>query len=287
MGIAALVAATFFFAAQDAITKHLMGSLTAPQIVCVRFFFFSLFAVAFAAHRCGLRRAIRSRHLILQWSRGFLIAFEIMVFAIALSELGLAKMHSLFAAFPLIVTVMSIPLLGEHVGWRRWIAVTIGFVGTLIILRPESGGYSLHTLLALLAATMFALYNVLTRRVRRDRFETSLLYFGVGGFVGALMFAPFYWQPIDADSSFWLAVISVTAIIGHLFLIKSLELAPAALLQPFNYLVLVWALIIGYVFFGERLPISTLAGAALVTGSGIFIALREYQLIRQARANAR
>ena len=285
MGIAALVIATFFFAAQDAITKHLMSSLAAPQIVCIRFFFFSLFAIAFAARRCGLRRAVQSRHLALQWARGFLIAFEIMVFAIALSRLGLAEMHSLFATFPLIVTVMSIPLLGEQVGWRRWIAVVVGFCGTLIILRPDGDGLGAYTLLALLAATMFALYNVLTRRVREDRFETSLLYFGVGGFAGALLFAPFHWYPMEPQATFWVAVLSGIAILGHLFLIKSLELAPAALLQPFNYLVLVWALVIGYVFFGELLPVSTLIGAALVVGSGIFIARREYRLLR-ARADA-
>ena len=278
-GIGILVIATFFFAVQDAITKHLIVSLSVFQIVAVRFFFFALFAVIFAARRVGLRAGFRSTNPPLQVFRALLITAEISVFAVTIQFMGLAEMHALFACFPLLITALSVPLLGEDVGWRRWLAVFVGFLGTLIIIRPGLGVFNPWSLGALSAALMFALYNILTRRVsRQDSFETSLLYFGVVGFISAGVFAIFIWKQPDGLESMLLLAISIAAIVGHLCLIKALELVPAVILQPFNYFVLVWAIILGYLLFGEVLDPVSLAGAAIVVGSGVFIARREYRL---------
>ena len=280
-GIGILVFATFFFAVQDAITKQLIQSLSVFQIVSVRFFFFALFAVVFAARRTGLREGLRSASPLLQVVRGLLIMAEISLFAVTIGHMGLAEMHALFACFPLLITALSVPMLGEHVGWRRWIAVALGFAGTLVIIRPGAGVFDPWALGALGAACLFAIYNILTRQVsRRDRFETSLLYFGIAGFLGSLVFAVFTWQTPEPLESVLLLAISVTAIIGHLCLIKALELVPAVILQPFNYFVLVWAIILGYLLFGEVLDPVTLVGAAIVVASGVFIARREYRLER-------
>jgi len=174
------------------------------------------------------------------------------------------------------------------VGWRRWVAVMVGFVGTLIIIRPGNGELNPYALLVLATVVMFAVYNLLTRKVSRvDPFETSLLYFGVVGFSVSLLAIPFYWQPVDADQTAWLLAISVTSIIGHLLLIKALELTPAVILQPFNYFVLVWAILIGYLAYGEVLDTIAMAGAALVVGSGIYIARREYRVTRLAKRRPR
>lgn len=278
-GIGILVFATFFFAIQDAITKHLIVSLSVFQIVAVRFFFFALFALIFAARRVGLRAGFRSGNPPLQIFRALLITAEISLFAATIEHMGLAEMHALFACFPLLITALSVPLLGEAVGWRRWLAVCIGFIGTLIIIRPGLGVFNPWSLGALSAALMFALYNLLTRRVSRyDSFETSLLYFGVVGFVSSLVFAVFVWKQPNGLESLLLLAISITAIVGHLCLIKALELVPAVILQPFNYFVLVWAIIFGYLLFGEVLDPVSLAGAAVVVASGVFIARREYRL---------
>ncbi|WP_424946166.1 DMT family transporter [Candidatus Spongiihabitans sp.] len=278
-----LVIATLFFAWQDALTKHLVQTLPASQIVAVRFFFFALFALVYVGRgtdiKGGIAAAFRSQRPWLQIARGLLLSGEIIMFAYAIQFLGLAEMHTLFACFPLLITALSVPLLGESVGWRRWLAVMVGFIGTLIILRPDSGVFQPAALIALASALMFAVYNVLTRLVSRyDSFETSLLYLGVVGFAGAMLIAPFYWRPLAAAEAVWLLVISTTSIIGHLLLIKSLALAPAVILQPFNYFVLVWAIIIGFLLYGEVLSLTTLLGTGIVVGSGVFIARREYKL---------
>lgn len=276
--------ATLLFASQDAITKHLTQTLDVVQIINIRFFFFSIFAIAFALRQNGLKAAINSSAPGLQIFRGLLICAEIALFAYTLRYLGLAELHAIFACFPLIVTLLSVPILGEAVGWRRGLAVFVGFLGTMIIIDPGAGVFSLFALLGLSCALMFALYNLITRKVSRvDSFQTSLLYFGVIGFLASLLVVPFYWQTPNQHEVFWLLVISVTGIIGHLLLIKALQLTPAVILQPFNYFVLLWATGIGYVIYDEVLPIQTLAGAAIVVASGIFIGYREYQLHQRGR----
>ena len=117
----------------------------------------------------------------------------------------------------------------------------------------------------------------------QNRFEASLLYFGIAGLIGSLVVAPFYWQTLNSDYVFWPGVISITGIIGHLLLIKALQLAPAVILQPFNYFVIDWAMIIGYFVYDEALDKQTLAGAAVVVSSGVYIARREYIVARRAR----
>jgi drug/metabolite transporter (DMT)-like permease len=287
-GIIALVVATLFFAAQDAITKHLTQSISVAQIVTIRFFFFSLFAIVFASRSMDIKLAFRSTRPKLQVLRGLLICIEIALFAFALQHLGLAEMHAIFACFPLIITALSVPFLGESVGWRRWMAVGLGFIGTLIIIRPESGSLSPYAVIAMTCAFMFAIYNLITRKVsRHDRFETSLLYFGVVGFITSLAVVPFYWQTPTSDQAFWLGVISVTGIIGHLLLIKALQLAPAVILQPFNYFVLLWAMIIGYSVYGEVLQTYKIIGATLVVFSGVYIARREYVVAKATHKRMR
>lgn len=275
-GVLATLAATALFACQDAITKHLTSSLSVAQIVFVRFFFFALFAVAFAACKGSVRLALITHCGVLQWLRGLLIVVEIGLFAVALRHLGVAETHVLFASFPLMVTALSVPLLGESVGWRRWLAVVVGFAGTVLILDPGAGVFKPEALVALAAALLFALYNLVTRRTgREDRLETSLLYFGVVGLLASALVAPFFWQPVRTADLGWLGVLTLTGICGHLLLIKALQWAPAVVLQPFNYFLLVWAIGVGFVVFGEVLTLRELIGAGIVVGSGLFIAFRE------------
>ena len=283
-GIIALVIATLIFAAQDAITKHLTETLEVAQIINVRFFFFALFAIAFAMRNIGLKIALKSAVPGLQIFRGLLICSEMALFAYALHFMGLAELHTIFACFPLIVTLLSVPILGEAVGWRRGLAVFVGFIGTVIIINPGSGVFSPFALMGLSCAVMFAIYNLITRKVSKvDSFETSLLYFGIVGFIGSSMVAPFFWQALNQNEVFWLLIISVIGIMGHLLLIKALQWTPAVILQPFNYFVLLWAMIISYVIYGEILAAQTLVGAALVVASGVFIGHREYKLNKRAR----
>jgi drug/metabolite transporter (DMT)-like permease len=122
---------------------------------------------------------------------------------------------------------------------------------------------------------------------RQDSFVTSLLFFGVVGFISSAIVLPFFWEPLENREIAWLLAISAVSIASHLCLIKSLELAPAVILQPYNYFILVWAMIIGYSFYGEVLQTTTLVGAAVVVSSGIYIGFREYRVALQEKRRVR
>ena len=277
-GITLMALATLIFAVQDATTKTLTVTLPVGQIVFVRFAAFFLFALLFAHRGDGIRVAARSAAPARQVVRCLLMCSEIALFVFALRILGLAEIHALFSCFPLIVAALSVPMLGERVGWRRWLAVIVGLIGTLLILRPGSAVFDPYALIPLVCAVIYALYNLLTRQVsRHDRFSTSLLYFGAVGMLASLPFALLGWQAPTSHEWLFLGALCLTSISAHLMLIKALELTEAVVLQPFHYLILPWAMLIGVFVYGERLDAATLAGAAIVVGSGVYVAWREYR----------
>ena len=277
-GIGLMCVATLIFSAQDAITKQLSTQLPIAQIVFVRFAAFLVFALVFAWSTSG-GLALRSRVPRVQLLRCLAMCSEIALFAYGLRFLGMAEMHALFACFPLFVAALSVPLLGETVGWRRWMAVGVGFVGTLIILRPGADVFDPLALIPLVCAVIYAVYTLLTRRVSRsDSFATSLVYFGLVGTVAAGSVAVWQWQPVQGQAMWLLGALCLTSVTAHMMLIKALQLTEAVVLQPFHYLVLPWAMIIGYLVYQERLDALTLLGAAIVVGSGVYVAWREYRL---------
>ncbi len=272
-----MVFATFVFAAQDAITKSLTATLPVGQIVFVRFVAFLVFALVFAARGTGVRTALRSSVPRLQVLRCTLMVSEIALFAWALRYLGIAEIHALFACFPLVVAALSVPMLGERVGPLRWAAVGVGLAGTLIILRPGSAVFDPYALMPLGCAVIYALYNLLTRRVSKvDSFATSLVYFGLVGTLASAVFAAVQWQPVSSVDAWKLGALCATSVTAHIMLIRALQLTEAVVLQPFHYLVLPWAIVIGATVYGERLDAVTLIGAAIVVASGTFVAWREY-----------
>ncbi len=280
-GIMLLIIATFVFAVMDAFTKQLTHLVPISQILFVRFLAFTAMALVIASTRTGVRSALRSAVPYRQVFRVLIMSFEIGLFAYGIRFLGLAEIHAVLACFPLIITALSVPMLSESVGWRRWAAVSCGFVGTLIILQPGSQIFNPYALIPLACAFLYALYNLLTRQVsRHDRFETSLLYFGLIGLLGSSAIALFQWQAVTANAAWLLLAVSITSVIAHLLLIKSLELAAAVVLQPFNYLILVWAILLAYLIFGETLSGVEILGVAIVVGSGIYIGYREYALAK-------
>jgi drug/metabolite transporter (DMT)-like permease len=275
-GIALCLVSLFMFASQDAVTKFLVADYEAAQFVMIRFWVFAFFATALAIKRLGLRRMFVSKRPFLQIGRSLLLVVEIVLFASGLRYLGLADMHASFTTFPLLATAMAPFILGEHVGWRRWSAVAAGFVGAMIIIRPGMGVFQPAVLIPLLAAFMFALYHVLTRLVsRHDHAVTSLIYVG---WVGAMVTTPFglaAWQPPTPQGWLLMGVLSVTGLFGHMLLILALECAPSSALQPLNYLLLIWAMLMGFVVFGDLPDLITVVGASVIVGSGLYAMFRE------------
>ena len=264
LGVVLCLTALFVFACQDGVTKVLIRDYSVAQIVMVRFWVFAAFAVVFVSMRGGVAAATRSRRPMLQMVRSLLFVGEIALFAFGLHYLGLAESHALFATFPLIATALAIPILGEKVGWRRWIGVAVGFVGALVIIRPGLGLFQPAGLIALACAFCFALYSLMTRLASfRDSFETSTLYMAVIGCLAATIVGLPLWRAPDANGWGLLVLISILGTFGHMLLVKALQYAPASLLQPFNYTLLVWASLIGFAVFEEIPDLWTVAGAGL------------------------
>lgn len=160
----------------------------------------------------------------------------------------------------------------------------MGFLGTLIILQPGTELFNPYAILPLFGALLYALYNLLTRQVsKHDSFATSLVYFGIIGTLSSGVFAISQWEAVDTNASWLLLCLCATSVVGHILLIKALQLTEAVVLQPFQYLILPWAILIGYVAYGESLDLITLLGASIVVGSGVFVAYREYVNVRDTK----
>ncbi|WP_421592673.1 DMT family transporter [Shinella sp. M27] len=274
------------FAGQDAITKYLGDRYPALFITMIRFWAFALFVSGFAASSPGgLRRAIRTRRPWLQISRGLLLVAEIVLIVFAYVHAGLAMSQSIFQATPLIITILSIPLLGEAVGWRRGTAVLVGLIGVLVIINPVNVHFDRSLLLPLGASVLFALYSIATRAVsREDSAVTSLFYAGTAGAVAISLIGPFYWTEVIASDWFALAALCICGTLSHYFLIRAYGLLPAAEIQPVTYFQLVLNVILAVTLFNEIITLNMVIGAAIVVGAGLFTIWREHQLARRASA---
>ncbi|MFN7223437.1 MAG: DMT family transporter [Paracoccaceae bacterium] len=277
LGIWLMIATTFVFAIQDGLSRHLAGTYNVWMVVMLRYWFFAAFATAMAARAPGgLRAAVRSNRPKVQMFRGVLLALEICVMVIGFVALGLVESHAVFATYPLLIAALSGPVLGEKVGWRRWAAIGIGFVGVVIILSPGSGVFSVEALIPLAAATMFALYGLLTRYVGRvDAATVSFFWTGVGGAVVMTAIGIWHWEPMTPYDWGFMAMLCCTAALSHWLLIRAYEVAEASAIQPFAYLQLVWASGIGLWVFGETLRTNVAIGAAVVVAAGLFTLWRQ------------
>ncbi|MFA5539713.1 MAG: DMT family transporter [Gemmobacter sp.] len=279
LGIWLMIAATIVFALQDGISRHLGGEYNVMMVVMVRYWFFAAFVIAIAARqRGGLRAAVRTRYPVLQITRGLLLAAEICVTVVAFVLLGLVETHAVFICYPLLVAALSGPVLGEHVGWRRWAAIGVGFIGILIVLRPGVAVFSPYALIPLLAALMFAVYGLLTRYVARgDSAGVSFFWTGTTGAVAMTLAGVWFWEPMSGPDWGWMAVLCCTAVLGHFLLIKAYAVAEASAVQPIAYLQLIWAAALGVTLFGEVVTANVAIGAAVVSGAGLFTLWRARQ----------
>lgn len=276
LGIWLMVATTFIFSIQDGISRHLAGEYNVYMVVMVRYWFFAAFVIAIAGRKAGsIAAAARTEQPLVQGLRGALLAAEIMVMVGGFVHLGLVESHAVFACYPLLIAALSGPVLGEHVGWRRWSAIGVGFIGVLIILQPDAGVFSPFAVIPLIAALMFALYGLLTRFVaRRDTAATSFFWTGTVGAVLATAIGVFHWQAMTGPDWIWMAILCVTGAFGHYLLIKTYEVAEASAVQPFAYLQLLFASSMGIVLFGETLRPNVALGAVIIVAAGIFTLIR-------------
>lgn len=280
LGIFYMVSVTIIFALQDALSRHLAGSYNVWMIVTIRFWFLSIIVTSVAAHlgkkNGGIKPVIRSTKIKTQIIRGLLLITQISIMQTSFVLLGLIQSHAVFATSPLIIAALSGPFLGEKVGWRRWSAIAIGFIGMLIILEPGRGIFSPLAFIPLAGAGVFALYSLLTRHVSQsDNALTSLFWASVVGTTAISAIGIWHWQEMALYDWGFMLILCVAASASHWLLIRAYEIAEASALQPFSYLQLVWAAILGMAFFNETLKMNVAIGSGIVVLAGLFTLWRQ------------
>ena len=279
LGIWLMVATTFVFAMQDGLSQHLASEYNVLMVVMIRYWFFAAFVMFVASRRAGgLRAAAATSPPWLQGFRALLLAAEICVMVLGFTYLGLVESHAIFACYPLLVAALSGPILGEQVGWRRWTAIGVGFIGILIILQPGFGVFSPLAIIPALSALMFALYGLLTRyAARKDSAATSFFWTGTVGAVFMTLIGIWFWEPMVPIDWAMMALLCVTGATGHYLLIKCYDVAEASAVQPFAYLQLPFAASLGIMVFGEAIRPNVVFGVSLIVGAGLFTLWRQRQ----------
>ncbi len=288
------VLAVTIFASQDGISKYLGEQYPPIFIGMIRYFAFAGFAVALAARSPGgVRAAARSKRPWIQCFRGVLLALQIVVAIQAFATVGLIQSQAIFASGPIFVALLSMPVLGERVGWRRWLAIVVGLVGVVILLNPgavgdAAGSLGWSTLWPLGGAVMMGFYAVTTRLAgREDSSMTSFFYTGVVGMVVLTAIGPFFLASPSPGDWVWIGILCLTGMSSHFLLIKAYEHLDAVAVQPIGYLQLVVGAFIGVFVFGESLHLNLVLGAGIVVAAGAFTVWREHVVARRKAADAR
>ena len=269
-----------FLPVMDGFAKYLSDDLPILQITWARYFFTVafVFPIMLFFYKKQLVWSDKPR---LQIFRGLILLSANICFFYAISVISLAKALTLAFIAPLIVTAFSPILLGEKVGFRRWTAVAVGFIGSLIVIRPGFLEFNLASMAALATGFFYGFYLIITRKLSTS--DNPLLTLLITGMVGALLVSliiPFYWVKPSLNQWSLMAGIGVFACIGHLFLILSLKYADASKLAPLGYTEIIPNVIIGYYFFNELPDNWTYLGLFIIVLSGLYISRREYHLSR-------
>lgn len=287
-GILFAVTATLVFGIQDAVAKVLVQDHSPFQITMLRYWAFAAFSLFLVARQAPLRQALRSRAPVLQVVRGALLILDIWLFAFAVRTVPLAELQAISLVYPLMVTLIAIPLLGEKVGSFRFAAIGVGFAGAMVIVRPGGLPLDWGVLFAVLSSACYALYVVLTRRVSRlDSTPTSMVYVALVGFVCSTGVGIFFWGPLEGEALLLVAIVMSTTCIAHSLMMAALSMAPASALQPFSYVSLPWGIVLSYLVFGHLIDPVSLVGAAIIVGAGLVVMARERRLsrLRSGRTN--
>jgi drug/metabolite transporter (DMT)-like permease len=276
IGIGLMSGAVACFACLDAMAKYLGGHIDPLQVVGMRFISAFLLALIFSnpLSHPGLLRATRPG---LQIVRGLMMLSTTIFNFLSFRYLQLDEALAILFSTPFLVAILAGPLLGEWVGWRRWIAIVVGFIGLLVVIRPGLGGMQWAALLSVASALFYAGYAIATRMVmRHDTSETTLFYANLVGVVVMVPVLPLVWSapPSALDLGLLLAV-GAFGSVGHYLLILAHHRAPASVLSPFMYTQLLWATMLGYLVFANVPNRWTLAGAAIVVASGLYLLYRE------------
>jgi drug/metabolite transporter (DMT)-like permease len=273
-GIGLMLAGISLFSINDALGKWLLDTYSVAELLLVRSVV-ALMLMAPFIRRAGIAAFATAPRRGLQIARVVLSTLEVVMFFWAVSYLPLADTVTFYLAGPIYVTALSVVLLREQVGWRRWTAVLVGFAGVLLALRPSAATFTLPALIALTGSIFFAASMIVTRMLR----DTSNTVLVTGQIVATLLFggvaAPFAWVMPSALDFALLSLFGAVSILALACVNLSLKLAAASVVVPYQYTLIVWAIMLGYVVFGDVPDLLTLVGAAVIIAAGLYIFWRE------------
>ncbi|MGH6891542.1 MAG: DMT family transporter [Dongiaceae bacterium] len=283
-GILFLLGSGLVFTILDSLAKETSTLIPVLQVAWGRYVFHVVFlpfyagrpasGPAWAAKRWS--RMFATKHPWLQIARSLLLLAATLFFFGAVSYVPLAEAQAVAFIEPLLITGIAHFFLGERVGIRRWLAIGVGFLGVMIVIRPGFGMLHWGMLLSLGSAGCGSIYATLTRIVSRDDAAgASLAYAGLAGFVGLSLLMPFVWQP--ASSQVWMLffALGISGGLGHYLMIKAFGVAPGGTLAPFIYVQMLWMVIVGWLWFRDWPAVTTWIGIALIVGSGLYALHRE------------
>jgi drug/metabolite transporter (DMT)-like permease len=270
-GIIAMTIAAFLLMLGDAISKHLLHTYPVGQVIGLRQFAALVVVLVWALSVGGpkILRVVAWRGQLL---RGLLFLCGTLVILSSLQQLSLATVTAITFASPIFIAALSVPMLGERVTLRVWIAIFAGFIGVLIMVRPGAASFEWALLLPVLGALINALRDLVSRRLSRTDHSLSILFWSmlvVG--IGGAMLAPFGWLPLTLTSTLLFLAGGVLNAGAHFAMIEGLRLGQAAVVTPFKYTGLVWAVLLGIVFWNDWPDRWLLVGAAIVVGAGIYM----------------
>ena len=279
-GITLMVITTFMFSSMDGVSRYLAEKNNVFTLVTMRYWFIAFVMMVtcfFIKNR--ISDILNTKQPYIQFSRGVILSLNNCLVVYTFTLLGLVETHAIIACYPLIVAGLSVPFLGERFGWRRWMAIFTGFIGVIIILRPNTNVITEGSIFAIVGAIMFAVYLILTRYVSRsDTAITSFFWTGIGGTVTMSLISLFIWDNILKEDYLWLLLMCILSAGSHFMMVKTLQVAEASVVQPFSYLQLVFGSIIGVTIFSESIDLMIIVGALIVIGSGLFTTWREYKI---------
>ncbi|KQV35737.1 MULTISPECIES: DMT family transporter [unclassified Rhizobium] len=283
-GALVMLLSMLMFSLNDVMGKWLVGTYSVSQLMTIRSLAALVILAPFIVKR-GWRVFLVVDRPWLHALRSLLFAMEASAFYFAVAYMPLADAMTYWLAAPIYVAAASPFVLGEKVGWRRWTAILVGFVGVLIALEPSRDSFTLPAVIALVGSAAFA-GAILLGRTLRETPDTTLVFWQV---VGALIFSvaglaihPAGWVTPDFEATVLLGLLGIVAMMAHILVTRALKLADAATVIPLQYTLLFWAVIFGWLFFGDTPRITVIIGSMLIVASGLFIFFREQQLKKRA-----
>ena len=270
LGIIFAIMAYFSFSLLDTVQKTAVIYHSVFQLLLIKYCFVFMLSL-FESQRKKNYSFYKSYNIKLQIFRSILSVIESGCFILSFKYLSLAEAHSIAALAPVIVVSLSAIILREYVSLKTWVAIFIGFLGVLIIMRPGLSIFDPKSLIPLTGAFFLSIYQIVTRKVsEKDTNETSLFYTSIVGMILMGIIGYNYWKPLMEYSFLFFISMGIFYSLGLYFQIIALSMARAGIIQPFHYTLIFWAIILGYIFYDDFPDIPTLIGALIITLSGIY-----------------